>query len=281
MTTRSVLHVHPARREDMDDLVTWRPELPLARLDPFLLINHHGPQTYPPDNKGLPFGPHPHRGFETVTFILEGELAHKDSTGHESVIAGGGVQWMTAGAGIVHSEMSPQSFLRDGGPLEILQLWVNLPTRLKMTRPGYTGLQRDAIPAIAAGEGVTVNLIAGAFDGHDGPIHSLTGIMMATVSLGAGSRVMLPAPAGRSVFFYAVRGAVTVGGTPVAAPALAELDRGGDGVAVAADSDAVLLYGHGDVIGEPVAGYGPFVMNTKPELEQAIRDFQAGKFTGA
>src|SRR5450755_1610896 len=102
MTNRSILHVHPAKREDMDDLVTARPMLPLDRMDPFLLINHHGPQIYPPGNRGLPFGPHPHRGFETLTFILDGELAHKDSTGHESVIGAGGVQWMTAGAGIVH-----------------------------------------------------------------------------------------------------------------------------------------------------------------------------------
>ena len=281
MTNRSILHVHPAKREDMDDLVTARPALPLDRMDPFLLINHHGPQIYPPGNRGLPFGPHPHRGFETLTFILDGELAHKDSTGHESVIGAGGVQWMTAGAGIVHSETSPDAFLRAGGPLEILQLWINLPSRLKMSKPGYTGLQQGAIPALAAGGGVTVHLISGAFAEQEGPIHSLTGIMMAMVDLRAGSRVVLPAPPGRSVFFYVVRGRVSVGGVAVTGPALAELDRKGEDVIVEAGSDAFLLYGHGDVIGEPVAGYGPFVMNTRAELEQAIRDFQAGKFTAA
>ena len=174
----------------------------------------------------------------------------------------------------------PHAFLRKGGPLEILQLWLNLPSRLKMSKPGYTGLQGDAIPAIAAGEGVTVHLISGAFAGREGPIHSLTGIMMAMAELKSGARVVLPAPSGRSVFFYVVRGRVSVGGVVVTGPALAELDRKGEDVAALAGSDAFLLYGHGDVIGEPVAGYGPFVMNTRAELEQAIRDFQAGEVHG-
>jgi redox-sensitive bicupin YhaK (pirin superfamily) len=126
---RQLAATYPACRDDIGDLVTRRP-LPgpgLPDLDPFLFLNHHGPQLYPPHNRGLPFGPHPHRGFETVTFIIEGELAHRDSGGHENVIHAGGVQWMTAGRGLVHAELSPDSFKRSGGPLEILQLWVNLP----------------------------------------------------------------------------------------------------------------------------------------------------------
>ena len=147
---RTVSQIHPAYRDDIADLVTRRP-VPgpgLDQVDPFLFLNHHGPQVYPPNNNGLPFGPHPHRGFETVTFVLEGELAHYDSGGHESVIGAGGVQWMTAGAGLVHAEVSPPEFKRDGGPLEILQLWVNLPARLKMTPPRYSGLQREQIPLV-------------------------------------------------------------------------------------------------------------------------------------
>src|SRR5947209_6888005 len=135
MSTRTVRALHVGVRDDIGDLVTRRP-LPghgVDQIDPFLFLNHHGPQTYPPGNRGLPFGPHPHRGFETVTFIIEGELAHRDTAGHESVIDGGGVQWMTAGSGLVHAELSPESFRRTGGPLDILQLWVNLPARLKMT----------------------------------------------------------------------------------------------------------------------------------------------------
>ena len=147
-TPRPVLRLHPAHRDDIGDLITRRP-VPgpgLDQVDPFLFLNHHGPQTYPPNNAGLPFGPHPHRGFETVTFILDGELAHNDSGGGESIIKAGGIQWMTAGSGLIHAELSPADFKRDGGPMEILQLWVNLPSRLKMTRPAYVGLQAADIP---------------------------------------------------------------------------------------------------------------------------------------
>jgi redox-sensitive bicupin YhaK (pirin superfamily) len=141
MGSKTIRQQHAAYRDDIGDLITRRP-LPgpgIDQLDPFLFLNHHGPQLYGPHNRGLPFGPHPHRGFETVTFILQGSLAHRDSGGHESVIHAGGVQWMTAGSGLIHAEVSPESFLENGGPLEILQLWVNLPSRLKMTRPAYAG----------------------------------------------------------------------------------------------------------------------------------------------
>src|SRR5690349_23251227 len=143
MPAKTVLAQHAAYRDDIGDLQTRRP-VPgpkVGQVDPFLFLNHHGPQVYPPNNRGLPFGPHPHRGFETVTFILEGELMHRDSGGHESVIRAGGVQWMTAGSGLVHAELSPDAFKRTGGALEILQLWVNLPARRKFVKPGYTGLQ--------------------------------------------------------------------------------------------------------------------------------------------
>ena len=279
MPTRHVLRQYPALRDDIGDLVTRRP-LPgadLPQLDPFLFLNHHGPQTYRPGNNGLPFGPHPHRGFETVSFILSGEMAHLDSGGHESVIRAGGVQWMTAGAGLVHAEISPDSFKRAGGPLEILQLWVNLPGRLKMTKPAYIGLQREDIPSIAV-EGGVVNLISGSFAGQDGPIRSLTGIAMMTVALQAGGQVMLPAPAGRNVFFYVVAGNPLVGGRKVSPANLIELDRAGDSVEVTAETPAMILFGHGEMIDEPVVSHGPFVMNTREEISAAIRDYQAGLF---
>jgi redox-sensitive bicupin YhaK (pirin superfamily) len=191
MPSRSVAAVHPAQRDDIADLVTRRP-LPgpgLDQVDPFLFLNHHGPQVYPPGNRGLPFGPHPHRGFETVTFILEGELAHLDSGGHESVIRAGGVQWMTAGRGLVHAEVSPEDFKRTGGRLEILQLWVNLPARLKMLAPAYVGLQRADIPKIAADGGrATVELVAGTWDGREGPVRAATGVFMSVLRLASGAR---------------------------------------------------------------------------------------------
>ena len=202
MTGRTIRRRHAARRDDIGELLTRRP-LPgpaVEQVDPFLFLNHHGPQVYPPGNQGLPFGPHPHRGFETVTFIVEGELAHLDTAGHESVIRAGGVQWMTAGSGLVHAELSPQEFKRRGGGLEILQLWVNLPARLKMTAPAYVGLQRDAIPVLPTADGLgRVNLIAGRWGGAAGPVRSLTGVFMSTVELAAaGSRS--PTSAGATSF---------------------------------------------------------------------------------
>ena len=203
-SARRVIAQHSAKRDDIGDLVTRRP-LPgpqLEQLDPFLFLNHHGPQTYPANNRGLPFGPHPHRGFETVTFILEGSLAHADSASHQSVIHAGGVQWMTAGSGIVHAEISPPEFLREGGPLEILQLWVNLPAHLKMSEPHYVGLQQADIPAIALPGGGELNLMAGEWQGHAGPVETLTGVFMSTLKLPAGAHEQLPVAPGRQVFLY-------------------------------------------------------------------------------
>jgi quercetin 2,3-dioxygenase len=283
MSDKTVTRVHPALRDDIGDLITQRP-VPSAHLDqvdPFLFLNHHGPQTYPPHNRGLPFGPHPHRGFETVTFILEGMLTHKDSAGHESIIRAGGVQWMTAGSGLIHAEISPREFLETGGPLEILQLWVNLPPHLKMTQPAYTGLQKDQIPALSLDDGkVTMNLIAGTWDGTAGPVESLTGVFMSTIELRPGASLRIGDMARRSVFLYVVRGAAQVGNYEdrVGAFHLVELSGDGDELLLSSAEGALVLFGHAEPIGAPVVAHGPFVMNTRAEIEQAIRDYQAGKF---
>ncbi len=284
MNDRTIKRLHPAVRDDIGDLVTQRP-LPgphLEQIDPFLFLNHHGPQTYPADNGGLPFGPHPHRGFETVTFILAGSLAHHDSAGHENIIRAGGVQWMTAGRGLVHAELSPREFLEHGGPLEILQLWVNLPGRLKMTEPAYTGVQREDIPALLLDGGrVTLNLVAGAWNGTAGPVQSLTGVFMSTIEMKAGGRLRIEALASRNVFLYVVRGVIEVGPDKVGAFHLAELNDEGDALEMVAESDALVLFGHAAPIGEPVVAHGPFVMNTREEIAQAISDYQAGRFGAA
>ncbi|HEX2816344.1 MAG TPA: pirin family protein, partial [Phenylobacterium sp.] len=268
-------------RDDIGDLTTRRP-VPgpaLEQVDPFLFLNHHGPQTYGPNNEGLPFGPHPHRGFETVTFILEGELAHRDSAGHESVIRAGGVQWMTAGSGLIHAEVSPEAFKTAGGPLELLQLWINLPGRLKMSPPRYVGLQGDEIPAIAVDQGqATVNLISGTWSGRTGPIPSLTGVFMTTIALKAGGKAGFGSLGGRNVFLYVVSGEVKANGTPVPAWTLAQFDLTGDMLEIVAAKDAVVLFGHGEPIGEPVFAHGPFVMNTRQEIVDAIADYNAGLF---
>lgn len=281
--SRSIKHQHPAYRDDIADLSTIRP-LPgpeVEQVDPFLFLNHHGPQTYPPRNHGLPFGPHPHRGFETVTFILEGELSHLDSGGGESIIRAGGIQWMTAGRGLVHAEISPEEFKKKGGPLEILQLWVNLPSRLKMVEPNYVGLQRDEIPEIRLDDGkVRVNLVSGRWNGHEAPIQSLTDIHMATIVMARGGRLEVPVSRARNIFLYVVRGDVVVGGEPAHAFHLIEMNNDADSVEIQAETDAVLLFGHAEPIGEPVVAHGPFVMNTHDEIRQAMMDYQAGKFGG-
>ncbi|THD57585.1 pirin family protein [Phenylobacterium sp.] len=281
MTGKTLIALHGAQRDDIADLVTRRP-VPgpgLEQVDPFLFLNHHGPQTYPPGNRGLPFGPHPHRGFETVTFIVEGELAHRDSAGHESIIRAGGVQWMTAGSGLIHAEVSPEDFQRTGGPMEILQLWVNLPGRLKMTPPRYVGVQANEIPAIPMDHGrAVVHLISGAWGGHHGPIPSLTGVFMTTLDLKAGGKAGFGSLAGRNIFLYVVRGAVKAGGGNIPAWNLAEFDLDGEVLEIEATQDAVVLFGHAEPIGEPVFTHGPFVMNTREEIVDAIRDYNAGLF---
>jgi redox-sensitive bicupin YhaK (pirin superfamily) len=261
--------------------VTRRP-LPgrsIEHLDPFLFLNHHGPQVYPPGNRGLPFGPHPHRGFETVTFILAGELAHRDTGGHESIIHEGGVQWMTAGRGLVHAELSPEEFKRRGGPLEILQLWVNLPARLKMTEPAYVGLEKDNIPSFEAAEGrARVNLISGTWDGRQGPVQTLADVHMMVLKLDDGARMELPVSAGRTVFFYVVNGTVEVGGTQVEAYHLVELGNEGGAVAITAGAPTTILFGHAQPFSEPIVARGPFVMNTHQEILQTFQDYEKGLF---
>jgi quercetin 2,3-dioxygenase len=280
MLPKPVLRLHGAYRDDIGDLITRRPvpSRELNNIGAFLFLNHHGPQTYTANNRGLPFDPHPHRGFETVTFILEGELAHRDSAGHESIIEAGGVQWMTAGSGLVHEEVSPERFKRNGGPMEILQLWVNLPARLKMTPPAYTGVQRDAIPAIISDEGrATLNLISGEWQGQTGPIPSLTGIFMTTLELKTEGRIVFDALSGRDVFFYVARGDVAVNGVDAAKWQLVEFGDG-DLIDIEATTDSVVLFGHAEALREPIVAHGPFVMNTAEEIHQAYADFQAGRF---
>lgn len=277
---RTVARQHSAYRDDIGDLVTRRP-VPgpgLEQLDPFLFLNHHGPQTYPANNRGLPFGPHPHRGFETVTFILDGELAHNDSAGGESIIKAGGIQWMTAGSGLIHAELSPASFKREGGPMEILQLWVNLPSRLKMTRPNYIGLQAADIPTFTVDDGrVTVEPVSGVWGEVTAPIQSLIDIQLAVLRFKPQGVFETPVTRGRTVFIYVVAGQVAVGGTAVEPWHLIALNDG-DAVRIEASSDAIVLLGHAEPIGEPVVSHGPFVMNTREEIVQAITDYNAGKF---
>lgn len=278
---RSIKKQHKALSAPIADLVTMRalPTQSIDYIDPFLFLNHHGPQVYKPHNRGLPFGPHPHRGFETVTFILAGDIMHKDSSGAESVIEAGGVQWMTAGKGLIHAEVSSEAFKQKGGPLEILQLWVNLPARLKLTEPKYVGLQKEAIPTITLDEGrIMLEAVSGNWEGQQGAFEPHTDIALAVVRFKQSSRLEQQISADRNIFFYTISGRLTVNGQETQSTWLTEFNNDGSELHIEATSDAVLLLGHAMPFHEPVVSHGPFVMNTASEIQQAYQEYREGKF---
>jgi redox-sensitive bicupin YhaK (pirin superfamily) len=278
---RPIKKIHDSSYSPIADLITYRalPSPTISQLDPFLFLNHHGYQEYPPGNSGLPFGPHPHRGMETVTFIVEGDIMHKDSAGHESTIEAGGVQWMTAGRGLIHAEVSSSRFKQEGGKLEILQLWLNLPARQKMTDPYYRGLQRDEIPVHTLENGrVKVNVLSGSFGNTQGAFKSIGGVMLSTIEMEEGSATTLSVAREENIFFYVIRGLVDVNGSDAKKRQLVEFEIADGDVSVRAKEKAILIFGHALPLNEPVVSQGPFVMNTMEEIEQAYDDFNAGKF---
>jgi quercetin 2,3-dioxygenase len=278
---RTIKKIHHSEYRPIADLITYSP-LPsrtLNQISPFIFLNHHGFQIYKPMNQGLPFGPHPHRGMETVTFILDGDILHKDSEGHVSVVNSGGVQWMTAGSGLIHAEVSSPEFKMQGGPLEILQLWINLPAEYKMTSPFYKGLQKEDIPKVNLVEGKAVlNLISGEFDGIKGPFESLTSVFMSTISLDEDAAMGLNIPKEKSIFFYVVKGSVAVNKVNVAARNLVEFENDSTELEVHALKGSFILFGYADPILEPMVAQGPFVMNSEAEIQQAYEDYRQGKF---
>lgn len=277
---------HKATYEPIADLVTYRamptPVMPMNELDPFIFLNHHGWQQYPENNNGLPFGPHPHRGFETVTFIVEGDLTHKDSSGAASVIKAGGVQWMTAGKGLIHAEISSEAFKQQGGPLEILQLWINLPAKYKMVEPAYTGLQKEDIPHLIKDEGrVTIHVVSGLWDNVTGPVTPLTDVHLSSIAFKENGRYNVKIPADQTVFLYIVKGKLLVNGEQAEMHHIIEFSHEGTMIEMKALTDAYILFGYATPYREPFAAYGPFVMNTQQEIMQAYEDYHAGKFGDA
>ena len=280
---RAIKKLHKAIYSPIDDLITYRamPTGSIRYLDPFLFLNHHGPQRYGPSNNGLPFGPHPHRGFETLTYILQGDIMHRDSMTGESVINTGGIQWMTAGSGLIHAEVSSETFKKNGGMEEVIQIWLNLPSHLKMTAPNYIGLQKDGIPAIQLDEGrVEVNLISGKWGETEGPVLSLTGIHTTSIEFKKGGELQTKVEAKRNILFYVVNGEVEVNGQTAATHTLVEFANEGEAIAVKALSDAALIFCHGEPYNEPIVAHGPFVMNSEAEIRQAMMDYQSGKLGG-
>jgi redox-sensitive bicupin YhaK (pirin superfamily) len=251
-----------------------------AQLSPFLLLDYAGPAQFAPTQGRRGVGQHPHRGFETVTIVYEGEVDHRDSTGAGGHIGPGDVQWMTAAGGILHEEFHSQGFAERGGSLEMVQLWVNLPARDKMAEPGYQTLLNQDIPKIALPDGAgSVRVIAGEFEGKRGPARTFTPMNVWDVRLNQGHTASFNTIPGHTLALVVLHGTALVNGDKVVHEAqLVHFDREGSSVEIEANNDVSLLLLSGEPIDEPVVGYGPFVMNNQAEIAQAISDFNNGHF---
>jgi len=249
-------------------------------ISPFLLLDYAAPTRFEPTTRRRGVGEHPHRGFETVTIVYSGEVEHRDSTGGGGVIGPGDVQWMTAGSGIVHQEFHSSEYAKAGGPFEMVQLWVNLPAKDKMTPPGYQGITQSQIPAVSLpGEGGSVRVIAGEFGGKKGPARTFTPMNVWDVRLKPGTVADFSQEEGWTVQVVVLAGTIQVNGETILREAqMATLSTEGRGVTIEANNEAKILLLAGQPIDEPVFGYGPFVMTSREEIVQAIDDFNSGKF---
>ena len=249
-------------------------------LSPFLLLDYAGPHHFPADGARRGVGEHPHRGFETVTIVYAGEVEHRDSTGKGGVIGAGDVQWMTAGAGILHQEFHSPEFARKGGELKMIQLWVNLPAKDKMTAPGYQGIEAATIPTVTlSDERGSLRVIAGRYGNVTGPASTFSPMNVWDMQIPPDKEVSFEQPEGWSTAIIVLEGSVTVNSDTVAEEAqLVVLSQQGKRVHLHASSDAKVLVLAGEPIDEPIVGYGPFVMNSKTEIAEAIRDFNSGHF---
>jgi redox-sensitive bicupin YhaK (pirin superfamily) len=249
------------------------------RLSPFILLDYGAPVVYEPAEERRGVGEHPHRGFETVTVAFQGEIEHRDSAGNSGRIGPGDVQWMTAGRGVLHEEKHSEEFTRRGGAMEMAQLWVNLPARVKMTEPRYQTLLAKEIPTVPlAGRG-RVRVVSGEFEGVRGAARTFSPVTVLDVALPAGAKARFPVPEGHTAAVFVRSGSVWVSGTHSAGERqLALLTREGADVEVEATQDAELLLLAGEPLGEPVFAYGPFVMNTADEVRKAVTDYQSGRF---
>ncbi|MDR3414008.1 MAG: pirin family protein [Formivibrio sp.] len=247
------------------------------RLDPFLMLDAFANEN--PDDYIGGFPDHPHRGFETVTYMIAGRMRHRDSGGNEGLLQNGGMQWMTAGRGVIHSEMPEQ----EDGLMEGFQLWLNLPAKNKMVAGWYRDFPSESIPEFRTADGVTGRVLAGESHGVTGAMQrDATAPLYLDVHLPAGGRFEQPLPAGHNAFVYVYRGEADIGGTavPVRRMAILANDPQSDGVMIESTTDTRLLLIAGQPLREPIAQYGPFVMNTEAELQQAVKDFRNGQLAG-
>lgn len=249
------------------------------KLNPFLLLDYHPTYEYSPTARPRGVGVHPHRGFETVTLAWQGSVAHHDSAGGGGVIGPGDVQWMTAASGILHKEVHEESYARRGGPFQMAQLWVNLPKAHKMSPPRYQSITSDRMGIVALPENAgSVRVIAGEYQGAKGPAQTFTKIDVFDVRLNARGRVEFTFPARHNLGLLVMKGDIAINGTHAAAHDLAVLENAGERLFIEAESEAHLLVLSGEPIDEPIVQYGPFVMNSAQEIQQAFADFASGKF---
>ncbi len=251
----------------------------VRKLDPFLLLDYHPEHVYSPTTRRRGVGVHPHRGFETVTFAFEGSVAHHDSSGGGGIVGPGDVQWMTAGAGILHKEYHEAGYARRGGPFNMAQLWVNLPRAHKMTPPRYQALLAEQLGVIslANGDG-SVRIVAGEYRGVRGPAQTFTPINIYDAQLGSAAKLEFSFPARQTAALLVMRGGLTVNGAAASAGDFILFSNSGERIALEATAETRLLVLNGEPIREPIVQYGPFVMNSEREIEQAIHDYSSGKF---
>ena len=250
------------------------------QLSPFLLLDYAGPHHFPAGTEKRGVGEHPHRGFETVTVVYSGEVEHRDSTGRGGVIGPGDVQWMTAGAGILHEEFHSAEFTRTGGELKMIQLWVNLPAKDKMTKPGYQSITADVIPDVELPNNAGhMRVIAGRYEDTVGPAHTFSPLNVWDLQLNQSQEITLHQPAGWSTALVVLEGEIVVNGEGNAREGqLVVLSQKGEALHLAAGTNAKVLLMAGEPLQEPIVGYGPFVMNSKAQIAEAVRDFNSGRF---
>ncbi|HMQ46261.1 MAG TPA: pirin family protein [Saprospiraceae bacterium] len=281
MSNKQVIGNWKGERMNMGATVVKQalPTAQVQQISPFLLLHHFGPTFAPIGGDPLDVGPHPHRGFEPVTFLYSGGIRHKDSRGNEGILSGGDVQWMTAGMGIIHSERASQTFLEQGGIMEGIQLWINLPAKDKMIQPTYQDIKSDQIPAWQSADGkASFRLVAGQYQEFKGPAKTHTPILALQLELQAGAEVNIDIPDGFQTMLYWLDGAVAdEAGIVYEAETLLHFSNDGQSIALKGVQQSRGLLLAGAPIPEPLAQWGPFVMNTQTEIMEAMRDYQMGK----
>ncbi|MBD0277480.1 MAG: pirin family protein [Flavisolibacter sp.] len=280
MTYRSIKQQSYAHAFQMGPLRVKQP-LPakgLEQVSPFLLLHHAGPQHHEAGQPRTRLNPHPHRGFEPVTFLFSGKIHHKDSLGNEGFLESGDVQWMTAGSGIIHSEGPSEAFAKEGGDLELIQLWVNLPRQYKMTAPKYQDIKKDTIPTVIEDDGkIIFHVVAGTYKEKKGPANTFTPITAMMVYFEEGAHAFVPVPENFNTLVYVLNGAIHSNNQLIEAQNMAVYNKDGEGIELRSTTKGRLLFLAGEPIKEPMVSQGPFVMNYPAEIKQAILDYESGR----